>query len=139
VRLSAARDLPIAAGETECTRWQFEERLARRAVDIILPDVCRAGGISEGRRIATVASLHHTRWAAHVSMGSAIHVAAAAHLAAASANFLIMEHASTPNPIGSALLAEPLEPVAGLLRVPDGPGLGISFDPARLAAHLREL
>ena len=82
IHLTAALDMSVAAGETECTRWQYEERLSRRAVDIILPDICRAGGISEGRRIATVASLHGMKWAAHVSMGSSVHVAAAAHLAA---------------------------------------------------------
>jgi L-alanine-DL-glutamate epimerase-like enolase superfamily enzyme len=138
VRLSAALDMAVAAGETECTRWQFEERLQRRAVDVILPDICRAGGISEGRRIATVASLHNTRWAAHVSMGSAVHVAAAAHLAAASANFLIFEFSSTPNPIGDELLTAQLHPVAGVLHVPDGPGLGITFDESRLRAHIVE-
>jgi D-arabinonate dehydratase/D-galactarolactone cycloisomerase len=105
-------------------------------VDVILPDICRAGGISEGRRIATVASLHNTRWAAHVSMGSSIHVAAAAHLAAASANFLIFEFSSTPNPIGEELLTAPLHPEMGRLCVPDGPGLGIAFDESRLRAHL---
>lgn len=135
-QLTAALDMAVAAGETECTRWQFESRLSRRAVDVILPDVCRAGGISEGRRIATVASLHNMRWAAHVSMGTSIHVAAAAHLAAASANFLIFEFSSTPNPIGERLLTTPLHPEDGLLRVPDGPGLGITFDDERLAAHV---
>jgi L-alanine-DL-glutamate epimerase-like enolase superfamily enzyme len=137
VRLTAALDMAVAAGETECTRWQFEERLSRRAVDVILPDICRAGGISEGRRIATVASLHNTRWAAHVSIGSAVHVAAAAHLAAASANFMIFEWSSTPNPLGDDLLLAPLRPVDGVLHVPSGPGLGITFDDDRLRAHIQ--
>lgn len=136
VQLSAALDMAVASGETECTRWQFEERLSRHAVDVILPDICRAGGITEGRRIATVASLHNTRWAAHVSMGSSVHVAAAAHLAAASANFLIFEFSSTPNPIGDVLLTESLHPEAGQLRVPDGPGLGITFKEELLREHL---
>jgi L-alanine-DL-glutamate epimerase-like enolase superfamily enzyme len=56
--------------------------------------------------------------------------------AAASANFLIMEHPSAPNPIRDALLTDPLRPVDGMLRVPDGPGLGVAFDPARLTEHL---
>lgn len=138
VALSAALEMPVAAGETECTRWQFEERLVRRAVDLILPDICRAGGITEGRKIATVADVHNVRWAAHVSMGTSVHVAAAAHLAAASANFLIFEFSSTPNPIGDALLTAPLRPEGGVLVVPDGPGLGITFDEARLREHLLE-
>jgi L-alanine-DL-glutamate epimerase-like enolase superfamily enzyme len=138
IHLTAALDMAVAAGETECNRWQFEERLARRAVDVILPDICRAGGISEGRRIATVASLHGIKWAAHVSMGSSVHVAAAAHLAAASANFLVFEFSSTPNPIGEDLLTAPLHPEGGYLRVPAGPGLGITFDEARLQAHIAQ-
>lgn len=133
VRLAAALDLPIAAGETECTRWQFAERLARRAVDIILPDVCRAGGISEGRKIAELARLHNVRWASHVSMGSSVHLAAAAHLAAASPNLLLIEFPSTANPLGDDLLTAPLRPVGGTLAVPSGPGLGVTFDEARLA------
>ena len=136
VVLSAALTMPVAAGETECTRWQFEERLARRAVDVILPDICRAGGITEGRKIATVADVHNVQWCAHVSMGTSVHVAAAAHLAAASANFLIFEFSSTPNPIGENLLTAPLHPERGILRVPDGPGLGITFDEAKLEQHI---
>jgi L-alanine-DL-glutamate epimerase-like enolase superfamily enzyme len=135
-RLSAALDMPVAGGETECTRWQFHERLRAGAFDVILPDVCRAGGISEGRHIANVARLYNVRWAAHVSMGSSIHVAAAAHLAAASPNFLIFEFPSTPNPIGDALLESSLHPVDGVLHVPEGPGLGIAFDERRLAEHI---
>ena len=135
-RLAWALDMPVAGGETECTRWQYQERLSAGAFDVILPDVCRAGGISEGRRIAEVARLHNVRWAAHVSMGSSVHVAAAAHLAAASPNFLVFEFPSTPNPIGDVLLKSPLHPEDGVLRVPDGPGLGVTFDEDRLAAHV---
>jgi L-alanine-DL-glutamate epimerase-like enolase superfamily enzyme len=136
VALAAALEMPVAAGETECTRWQFEERLRQKAVDLILPDICRAGGITEGRKIGTVADLHNVRWAAHVSMGTSVHVAAAAHLAAASANFLIFEFSSTPNPIGDNLLTRPLRPEHGILRVPDGPGLGIELDEEKLKQHL---
>jgi L-alanine-DL-glutamate epimerase-like enolase superfamily enzyme len=63
-------------------------------------------------------------------------VGAAAHLAAASANFLLFEFSSTPNPIGEDLLTAPLHPEGGILRVPDGPGLGIAFDEAKLARHI---
>jgi L-alanine-DL-glutamate epimerase-like enolase superfamily enzyme len=135
-RLSAELDMLVVGGETECTSFQYLERLKLGAQDLLLPDVCRAGGISEGRRIADVARLFNRRWAAHVSMGSSVHVAAAAHLAAASGNFLIFEFPSSPNPIGDTLLTRPLRPEKGALMVPDGPGLGIEFDEDRLAEHL---
>ncbi len=135
--LCAALDMPIASGETECTRWQFNEKLRRRGADIILPDICRAGGISEGRKIALVADLFNVPWCAHVSMGSSIHVAAALHLAAATPNFLICEYRGPlqPNPLGDVLLQEPIHYAGGHLQVPPGPGLGITFDDDALAAR----
>ncbi|HEU0165394.1 MAG TPA: mandelate racemase/muconate lactonizing enzyme family protein [Thermomicrobiales bacterium] len=129
-------DIPIAVGETDCTRWQVARRLERRSASLLLPDICRAGGISEGRRIATIASTHNVKWAAHVSMGTSIHVAAAAHLAAASSNFLVFEFPGSPNPLGDGLLTAPLHPENGYLAVPDGPGLGITFDDAKLSEHI---
>ncbi len=135
--LCAALDMPIASGETECTRWQFNEKLRRRGADIILPDICRAGGISEGRKIALVADLFNVPWCAHVSMGSSVHVAAALHLAAATPNFLICEYRGPlrPNPLGDVLLQEPIHYADGHLQVPPGPGLGITFDDDALAAR----
>ncbi len=53
--LSRALDMMVVAGETECNRFQFRDRLAARAVDVILPDICRAGGITEGQKIAILA------------------------------------------------------------------------------------
>ena len=56
-RLRAAVDIPIANGETECTSFQILDRLKTGTPDILLPDVCRAGGVTEGRRIADLAHL----------------------------------------------------------------------------------
>lgn len=124
-------DLPVAVGETDCTRWQVHVRLAQGAAAILLPDVCRAGGITEGRRLATSASLYNVRWAAHVRMGSPVHLAAAA-----SPNFLMLEYPTAPNPIGDGLLTAPWRPVAGRLPLPEGPGLGLTWATERLRAHL---
>jgi len=135
--LCAAVAMPIASGETECTRWQFHDKLARRAADVILPDICRAGGISEGRKIAWLADLYNTPWCAHASIGSWVHLAAALHLAVATPNFLLCEYPNplAPNPLGDDLLTAPLRYEAGHLVIPDGPGLGITFDEAALEAH----
>ena len=136
--LCAALDLPVASGETECTRWQFNEKLSRRAADVILPDVCRAGGITEGRKIANVADLYNVPWCVHASISTAVHLAAGLHLAAATPNFLLCEYPQSfrSSPLADALLQAPLRYEAGHLLLPEGPGLGIAFDEAALAAHV---
>jgi L-alanine-DL-glutamate epimerase-like enolase superfamily enzyme len=125
--LCAALDLPVASGETECTRWQFNEKLRRRASDVILPDVCRAGGISEGRKIALVADLYNVPWCIHASISTAVHLVAGLHLAAATPNFLLAEY---PSSFRTSALANDLfrgmrSPENGHLELPDGPGLGL--------------
>jgi L-alanine-DL-glutamate epimerase-like enolase superfamily enzyme len=131
--LADALDMAVAAGETECNRYQFRDRLAARAVDILLPDVCRAGGISEGLKIARLADAYNVPWAAHVSMGSPVHIAAALHLAAATPNFLICECPTFQNPIGDNLLQAPILCEDGFFELPRGPGLGIELDRDALA------
>jgi len=125
--LSDALDLAIAAGETECNRYQFRDRLAERAVDILLPDVCRAGGISETDKIAMLADCYNTPWAAHVSMGTPVHIAASLHLAAATPNFCICECPTHQNPLGNHLLETAIRCQDGFFELPQGPGLGIKL------------
>jgi L-alanine-DL-glutamate epimerase-like enolase superfamily enzyme len=136
--LSDALDLAIAAGETECNRYQFRYRLSNRTIDILLPDICRAGGISECRKIAQFADSYNIPWAAHVSMGSPVHIAASLHLAAATPNFLICECPSGENPIGNNLLKEPIVCENGYFEIPTGTGLGIEFDEEGLAEVVAE-
>lgn len=130
--LARALDIMVVAGETECNRFQFRDRLAARAVDAILPDICRAGGITEGLKIAILADAYQTPWAAHVSMGTMVHVAAALHLGAATPNFLVCEFHPHLNRMGNDLLVNPIEPQNSYLPLPMGPGLGIEFDEAKL-------
>jgi L-alanine-DL-glutamate epimerase-like enolase superfamily enzyme len=135
--LCAALDLPVASGETECTRWQFNEKLRRRASDVILPDVCRAGGISEGRKIALVADLYNVPWCIHASISTAVHLAAGLHLAAATPNFLLAEY---PSSFRTSALANDLfggmpAPEGGHMTVPDGPGLGLVANEGAIKAH----
>jgi D-galactarolactone cycloisomerase len=131
--LSRILDIMVVAGETECNRFQFRDRLAARAVDAILPDICRAGGITEGQKIAIIADVYQTEWAAHVSMGTMIHVAAALHLGAATPNFLVCEFHPTLTRLGNDLLLNAIEPQGSYMTVPNGPGLGIEFDEGKLA------
>ena len=137
-QLAAALDLAVATGEALCTRWGYRDWLATGAADIILPDICRAGGISECRKIVNLADVFNVPWAGHVSMGTCVHIAATLHLAAATPNCLICEcPTSFPrNPLGNVLLTEPLVVEGGQFLVPQGPGLGITFDREALAERV---
>jgi D-arabinonate dehydratase/D-galactarolactone cycloisomerase len=124
---------PIVAGEMISNRFQIRDLVSQRAVDIINPDVCRAGGITECKRIAALADAFGVLWSPHVSMGTAVYMAASIHLAVSTSNFVIMEGGSAHlGPLGNPLLKEPLDYKPGLARVPEGPGLGIEFDEAAL-------
>ena len=81
VEVKAALDLAIAGGEAEFTRWGFRELLRRRAVDIVQPDTCSAGGLTECKRIMALASAFGVQYTPHV-WGSAVGLTASLHLAA---------------------------------------------------------
>ena len=136
--LCAALDIPVASGETECNRWLFEEKLRRRASDVILPDVCRAGGISEGRKIALIADVHNVPWCVHASISTAVHLMAGLHLAAATPNFLLCEY---PSSFKTSALANELfrglpRPEGGFFDLLDKPGLGLEMDEDVMKHHV---
>jgi len=133
-QLAHALEIPIAT-DLLCTRYQVREFLVRGALDIVQPDVCRSGGLTECRRIALLADVFGAGVAPHVSIGSAIQFAASAHLAAAMPNFVIMEYWIGDNPLGNPVLRRPLRLEDGMLEVPAGPGLGLDIDEAALLRH----
>ena len=133
-KLADALDTAICAGEELSNRFQFRDMFAVKAVDIINPDVCRAAGITEMRRIAALADVNGVLWSPHVSTGPAPYVSASIHLAVATPNFVIMEGGNIfAGPFGNALLKEPFEWTPGFAKVPERPGLGVEFNEAALA------
>jgi D-galactarolactone cycloisomerase len=134
----AVRDaltIPVAGGECEFTRYGFREVLLSRAIDILQPDTCAAGGLSECKKIADMAAAFGVRYVPHV-WGTGIALAAALQLIAvlpqapSSLNPIepLLEFDRTEHPIRQAILTTPIEHESGLVRVPDGPGLGIEID-----------
>ena len=105
--------------------------MARDAVDVLQPDVARAGGISEVRTIAAAAAERGLPISLH-TYGDGIALAASLHLAAALDNSSVMEFDYNENPLRSDLLQERLEPDNGFMRPPDAPGLGVTLDPEAL-------
>lgn len=133
-KLAEALDTPVCTGEEISNRFQFRDLFASKSADIINPDVCRAGGITECRRIAAMADTHGVLWSPHVSTGTALYFAASLQLAVSTPNCVIMEGGTLlDGPLGNVLLQEPLAYRPGLALVPERPGLGVEFNEKELA------
>jgi D-galactarolactone cycloisomerase len=130
----AATSIPIAGGECSFTRHDFRRILEARAMDIVQPDTCSCGGLTEAKRIADLAWVHGARYNPHV-WGTGIGLAAAMQLLAVlpttapafGAHQPLLEYDSTPHPFRQDLLFDPIPVVNGVATVPDGPGLGIEI------------
>ena len=139
-QVTQALDLAVAGGENDFTRWGFRDVIAKKAMDIVQPDVCAAGGISEMRKIAALASAFGVECVPH-AWGSAIGLAATVQFLAALPDQPpafrpippMLEFEQTPNPLRDALAREPIVQRRGIVAVPDGPGLGIEVDREVLA------
>ena len=122
---------PLAAGESNYTLDQAMRLVANRTLSYLQPDVARAGGISETRRMAEFAAAHDVGYAPHVGMSGIVCETASVHLAAAMPNITAMECETDASPFKTWLTGA--APGAdrqrnGMLPVPTGPGLGIEID-----------
>lgn len=132
--------IAVAGGECEFTRFGFRDLLARRCVDVVQPDTCAAGGLSEGMKIAAMANAFGIRYVPHV-WGTGVALAAALQLLAVLPSNPpcrfprepVLELDRTEHPFRQAVLKEPLEHDKGWVRVPTGPGLGVEVDRAAVA------
>jgi len=138
-RLRAALPIRLAAGESEHTVWGCRDLIATGSVGVIQPDVARAGGITECRRIGHFAYAHGVPFAPHVGFCGAICNAASLHLAAALPNFLTFEAMIFENPLRQGLATTDVGSIDllknGQLPIPDGPGLGIEVDQSAIERY----
>ncbi len=118
--------IPIATGEREFTRFDFEDLFRHRAVDIAQPDIARAGGFTEIRRIAAMASAKGIRLAPH-AWGSGVLFAASMHMAMAAPNCHILEVSQGYMPMMNELFVEPYDIQNGTVHAPTEPGLGFTL------------
>jgi L-alanine-DL-glutamate epimerase-like enolase superfamily enzyme len=123
----AATDIPIAAGETEQTRFAFRDLIEARAVDVLQPDLAIAGGITETLRICALAATHGLTVAPHL-WGGAVLFASGLHLAVATPCVTTLEFSRGENPLLNDLVAEPFDLVDGYVLAPDRPGLGLTLN-----------
>ncbi len=116
-------DIPIVADENEYTIWGCRELIVNESADILNLDTVKAGGITEYRKIAALASAFHIPVAPHGSPHMSI------HLLGSIPNALIME--TYPMVESKYNPALPLFPVKdGYIEMPETPGLGIDPNPA---------
>jgi L-alanine-DL-glutamate epimerase-like enolase superfamily enzyme len=119
---------PVAGYETETGLPAFRELIARRAVDIVQPDVIWTGGITETRKVAALAQAYHLPVIPHV-FSSAVSSIANLHLIASLPNAGLLEFDQNPNPMRTELFKEPIAPGPnGTVRLPDRPGLGVTLN-----------
>lgn len=120
--------VPIAAGESEFTCFDFADHIERGALDVLQPDLAIAGGLTEGLRIASMAYAARLELAPH-SWGSAFTFQAARTLALASPAGVFVEVPLGGAPLLREMTTIDLELHDGHLAPPVGPGWGIELDP----------
>jgi galactonate dehydratase len=128
-------NLPVVTGEELYTKSEFVEVFAKRAADIINPDVCNCGGILELREIAAMAEPHGVVVSPHNYNSTTAGLAATLQVSAGIPNFLITEYFVNFEPTARKVLVKSFEVVDGYISLPTAPGLGIEFDEAALREH----
>jgi len=89
-KISDSTSTPICAGENHYLAHGFRRMLEIGAVDIIMPDLQKAGGLGEGQRMANLANLYYVPFAPHM-VASYLGAMASCHVCASVPNFLILE------------------------------------------------
>ena len=126
-RVTASTRTPICTGENFYTRHGFRELIQSQAADIVSPDLAKAGGLLEGRRIADLADMYYINIAPH-NIGSPIETVATCHVCAAVPNFLALEFHHFTHPFWKDLILESPLIQDGHITVPDRPGLGVTLN-----------
>lgn len=130
--VAAALDVPIAGGEQDNDLAQWRRMIAMDAVDIVQPDVCYLGGVTRTLRVAKMAEKAGKLCVPHSANRSMVTVFTL-HIMGAIANAgPHVEFSIEPSQWTSALFTEPLEAVDGKVAIPEGPGWGVTVQPAWL-------
>lgn len=119
----AASPVPIAAGENAFALAQFEALIRARAVDVLMPNIGRACGVSGLMAIGKRAADAGVQVSPH-GVGGAVSVAACVQVCAALPGFELFEVNALPNPLRDEMLGAPFRTKDGAILPLDGPGHG---------------
>src|SRR5215210_3749319 len=134
VKLTEHSPIPIAGCEVLTRRQSFLPWIERRAVDYIQPDVTKVGGLTEEHRIGQYADEHSIMLVPH-GWNTAVGLAADLQLVAAAGNARWVEYITPAPYIEDLCETPPVLDASGMLRIPDGPGLGFRWNPDGIAKH----
>jgi L-rhamnonate dehydratase len=124
---AAARGVRIATGEQETLASAFRSLLEIGHVDVIQPDLARAGGFTQGRRISDHAVAHHALCVPH-AWKSGILVAATLHFAATLPDIPFVEYTMADSPLRRDLVRTDVQVAHGVAHIPQTPGLGVELN-----------
>lgn len=128
-RYAEASRAPIAASETLGSRWAFRDLIETGAAGVFNLDISWCGGLSEARKIASMAETWHLPIAPHDCTGPVV-LCASTHLSLNAPNALVQESVRAFYKTWYRDLVTALPPVkAGRITVPPGPGLGMELNP----------
>lgn len=143
-QLSELTTCPIALGERLHSRWDVRPFLEAGCIDILQPDICHVGGISEMKRLASMCETYDVALAPHCPLGP-IALAASVQVDTATANFTIQEmglgmhYNTTGQDITSYILNPEVWNVKdGYIELLSKPGLGIDIDEAQVRALAKD-
>ncbi|SFG90951.1 galactonate dehydratase [Halopelagius inordinatus] len=131
--IAAHTTIPIATGERMYSRWDFKQIFENGAVDVIQPDLSHAGGITEVKKIASMAEAYDVALAPHCPLGP-IALASCIQIDACTPNALIQEQSLNIHYNETSDVLDYLEDPSvfeyedGHVSIPDAPGLGIDID-----------
>jgi L-alanine-DL-glutamate epimerase-like enolase superfamily enzyme len=130
IRLKNSCTTPVLTGEDIYTLDGFQELIDKKAVAIIHPDLATSGGLLETKKIGDYAMKHGISMALHMA-GGPVTMFSSVHCAAATENFLVMEHHGVDDTLYDTVVDGPPKPLMasdGFVPVPNSPGLGIELN-----------
>ena len=119
---------PICSGENLYLRHGFRDLIEQQAVDIIMPDIPKCGGLSECRKIANMAEIYYMPFAPH-NVSSPIGTMASAQVCASVPNFLVLEFHWLHRDYWTTIIQEKTDIIVdGFIHMNDRPGIGLELD-----------
>jgi galactonate dehydratase len=136
-RIADSTSTPICAGENVYLAHGFRRLLEIGAVDIVMPDLQKAGGLGEGQRIANLADLYYVPFAPHM-VASFLGAMASCHVCAAVPNFLILEwqtYFDTNAMYKEMVTYDGPQVEKGFITVSNKPGIGVEINEEGMRRH----